>query len=97
MSSGVLVSSYCCFTYRVADPFSPWVLSLVSLLGGPVFHPIDDYEHSLLYLPASIVNPFPTLIFPECYVTYIVEPNFLTCIDIPVEHTYLKIQKQHSQ
>jgi hypothetical protein len=22
MSSGVLVSSYCCFTYRVADPFS---------------------------------------------------------------------------
>jgi hypothetical protein len=30
---GILVSSYCCSTYRVADPFSYWVLSLVPTLG----------------------------------------------------------------
>jgi hypothetical protein len=41
---GVLVSSYCCSTYRVADPFS-------SFIRGPVFHPIADCEHPLLYLP----------------------------------------------
>jgi hypothetical protein len=31
---GVLISSYCCSTYRVADPFSSWVLSLTSTLGA---------------------------------------------------------------
>jgi hypothetical protein len=31
---GVLVSSYCCSTYRVADPFSSWVLSLAPPLGA---------------------------------------------------------------
>jgi hypothetical protein len=31
---GVLVSSYCCSTYRVADPFSSWVLSLAFTLGA---------------------------------------------------------------
>jgi hypothetical protein len=30
---GVLVSSYCCSTYRVANPFSSWVLSLAPILG----------------------------------------------------------------
>jgi hypothetical protein len=30
-SSRVLVSSYCCSTYRVAVPFSSWVLSLCSM------------------------------------------------------------------
>jgi hypothetical protein len=51
MSSGVLVSSYCCSTYRVADPFSSLGTFSYSSIGGPVLHPIDDCEHLLLYLP----------------------------------------------
>jgi hypothetical protein len=34
LAPGVLVSSYCCSTYRVADPFSSWVLSLAPPLGA---------------------------------------------------------------
>jgi hypothetical protein len=49
-SSGVLVSSYCCSTYRVADPSS---FSIVC----PVIHPIADCEHPLLcLLGPSIVS-----------------------------------------
>ena len=48
-SSGVLVSSYCCSTYRVADPFSSLGTFSSSSIGGPVFHPIADCEHPLLY------------------------------------------------
>jgi hypothetical protein len=36
---GVLVSSYCCSTYRVADPFSSLGTFSSSSIGGPVFHP----------------------------------------------------------
>ena len=48
---GVLVSSYCCSTYRVADPFSSLGTFPSFSIGGPVLYPIDDYEHPLLYLP----------------------------------------------
>ena len=44
-SSGVLVSSYCCSTYRVADPFSSLDTFSNSSIGGPVIHPIADCEH----------------------------------------------------
>jgi hypothetical protein len=47
----VLVSSYCCSYYRVADPFRSWVVSLAPSLGAPLYYPIDDCEHTLLYLP----------------------------------------------
>jgi hypothetical protein len=50
---GLLVTSYCCSTYRVADPFSSLGAFSSSSIGGPVFHPIDDYEHPLLYLPGT--------------------------------------------
>jgi hypothetical protein len=50
---GVLVSSYCCFSYRVADPFSSLGIFSRSFFGGSVFHPIDDCEHPLLYLPGT--------------------------------------------
>ena len=50
---GVLVSSYCCSTYRVADPFSSLGTFSSSSIGGPVFYPIDDCEHPLLYLPGT--------------------------------------------
>jgi hypothetical protein len=50
---GVLVSSYCCSTYRVAVPFSSLGIFSSSSMGGPVFHPIDDCEHPLLCLPGT--------------------------------------------
>jgi hypothetical protein len=48
---GVLASSYCCSTFRVADPFRSLGAFSSSSIGNPVFHPIDDCEHPLLYLP----------------------------------------------
>jgi hypothetical protein len=49
----VLGSSYCCSTYRVVDPFSSLGTFSSSSIRGPVFHPIDDCEHPLLYLPGT--------------------------------------------
>ena len=55
---GVLVGSYCCSTYRVAEPFSSLGTFFSSYIGDPVFHPIDDYEHPLLYfLGTGIASP----------------------------------------
>ena len=45
----VRVSSYCCSTYRLADPSSSLGTFSSSSTGGPVFHPIDDCEHPLLH------------------------------------------------
>jgi hypothetical protein len=50
---GVLVSSYCCSTYRVADTFSSLGAFSSFSIGDPVFHPIDDCEHPLLCLPGT--------------------------------------------
>jgi hypothetical protein len=50
---GALVSSYCCSSYRVADPFSSLGTFSSSSTGDPMFHPIDDCEHPLLYLPGT--------------------------------------------
>jgi hypothetical protein len=50
---GVLVSSYCCSSYRVADPFSSLVIFSSSFISSPVFHPIADCENPLLYLPGT--------------------------------------------
>jgi hypothetical protein len=49
-SRGVLVSSYCCSTYRIADPFSSLVTFSSSSIGGPVIHPIAGCVHPLLCL-----------------------------------------------
>jgi hypothetical protein len=49
-SSRVLVSSLCCSIYRVAGPFSSLGTFSSSSIGGPVIHPIADYEHLLLCL-----------------------------------------------
>ena len=40
----VLVSSFCCSTYRLADPFSSLDPFSSSSIRGPVFHSIDDCE-----------------------------------------------------
>jgi hypothetical protein len=50
---GVLVNSYCYLSYRVADPLSSLGTLSSSSTGGHVFHPIDDCEHPLLYLPGT--------------------------------------------
>jgi hypothetical protein len=49
-SSRVLVSSYCCSTYRVADPFSSLGNFSSSSIRGRVTHPIADCDHPLLCL-----------------------------------------------
>jgi hypothetical protein len=51
LGGGVLVSAYYCSSYRVADPFSFLGTFSSSFIRGPVFQPIDDCEHPLLYLP----------------------------------------------
>jgi hypothetical protein len=51
-AGGILVSSYCS-SYRVADPFTSLGTFSSSFIRGPVFHPIDDCEHPLLYLPGT--------------------------------------------
>jgi hypothetical protein len=50
---GILVSSYCCSSYRVADTFSFLDTFSSSCIGGPVFHPIDDCERPLMCLPGT--------------------------------------------
>ena len=50
---GVLLSLYCCSTYRAADPFSSLGDFSSFPMGGPVFHLIDDREHPLLYLAST--------------------------------------------
>jgi hypothetical protein len=47
----VLVSSYCCSSHRAGNPFSSLGTFSSSFIGEHVFHPIDDCEHPLLYLP----------------------------------------------
>jgi hypothetical protein len=48
---GILVSPYYYSSYRVADPFSSLGTFSSSFIRGPVFHPIADCEHPLLYMP----------------------------------------------
>ena len=62
MSSGVLVNSYCCSTYRVADNFSSFGAFPSFSIGGPVLHLIDDCEHPLLYLPDTGTASYKTAI-----------------------------------
>ena len=50
---GVLVSSCCCSTYRVADHFSSLGTFSSSSIGGSVFHPIAECEHPPMCLPGT--------------------------------------------
>jgi hypothetical protein len=50
---GVLISTYCCSSYRVAEPISSLGTFSSSYIGGPLFHPIDEHEHPLLYLTGT--------------------------------------------
>jgi hypothetical protein len=59
---GVLIGSYCCSTYRIADAFSSLGTFSSASIGGPVFHPIYDCEHPLLYLPGTGIASYKTSI-----------------------------------
>ena len=61
-SSGVLVSSYCCSIYRIADPFSSLDTFSSSSIGGPVVHPIADCEHPFLCLLEVYLGPFSKIL-----------------------------------
>jgi hypothetical protein len=50
---GVLISSYCCSSYRAANPFSSLGPFSSSFTEDPVLRPMDDYVHPLLYLPGT--------------------------------------------
>jgi hypothetical protein len=52
-AQGILVSSYCCSSYRITDPFSSLSTFCSSSIGGSVVHAIDDSEHPLLYMPGT--------------------------------------------
>jgi hypothetical protein len=63
---GVLIGSYCCSTYRVADPISSLGTFYSFSIGGPVFHLIDDSEYPLLYLPGTGIATQETAISGSC-------------------------------
>ena len=52
----ILVSSCCCLSYRVADPFSSLDTFSRSFIRIPLFHPIDDCEHPFLYLTICVIS-----------------------------------------
>jgi hypothetical protein len=55
---GVLVSSYCWSSYRIADPFSSMSTFSSSFFRGPVSQPVNDCKHPFLYLPGTgIASP----------------------------------------
>jgi hypothetical protein len=49
----VLVSSYCCYSYGSANPFSSLGTFSGSFIGDLVLHPMDGYEHPLLCLSGT--------------------------------------------
>jgi hypothetical protein len=63
---GVLFSSYCCSFYRAADPSRSLGTFSSSSIGGPVFHPVEDCEHLLLYLPGTDIASQETAISGSC-------------------------------
>jgi hypothetical protein len=78
---GVLGSSYCCSSYRVADPFSSLGTFSGSSIGGPVFHPIDDCKHPPLYFPGTGIASQETAISGSCQqkilLAYAIVPGWL--------------------
>jgi hypothetical protein len=90
---GILVSSYCCSTYRVADPFSSLGTFSSSFIGDPVFHPIDDCEHPLLYLPGTSIAWQETAISGSCHQFLCWSLIVVNKIKYPKYSKYIKIYK----
>jgi hypothetical protein len=67
----------------VADPFSSLGSFSNSSIGGPVFHPIDDYEHPLLYVPGTGIASQERAISGSCqqiFLAYAIVSGFGGCI-----------------
>jgi hypothetical protein len=62
----VLVSSYHCSSYRVADPFSSLGTFSSSFIRGPVIHPVDDCGHLLLYFPVIGIDSHERTMSGSC-------------------------------
>jgi hypothetical protein len=62
----VLVRSYSCSFFRAADHSSSLGTFSSSFYGNPLFHPIDDCEHPLLYLPGTGITSQKTAISESC-------------------------------
>jgi hypothetical protein len=63
---GDLIRSYCCSSYRIADPFCSFSTFSGSLIEDPVLHPIEVCEHPLLYLPGTGMVSQETAISGSC-------------------------------
>jgi hypothetical protein len=50
---GVQDSSYCCSSYRVADPFRSLDTFSGCFIWGPLFYPVDDHAHPQMHLPGT--------------------------------------------
>jgi hypothetical protein len=73
---GVLVSSYCCSTYRVANHFSSLGNFSSSFIGDPVLHP-------LLYLPGTRIALQETAIsgsYQKALLAYAIVPGVGGCL-----------------
>jgi hypothetical protein len=53
-------------SYRVAHSFCSLCSFYSSSMDGPVFHPIDNCEHPLLYLSGTVIAPQETAISVSC-------------------------------
>jgi hypothetical protein len=79
----ILVSSYCCSSYRVTDPFNSLGTFSSSSIGSPVFHPIDDNDHTLLYLLCTGIAYKKQLyqgLFNKIFLAYAIVSGFGGCI-----------------
>jgi hypothetical protein len=63
LETRVLISSYCCSTYRVAVPFRSLGNFSSFSIRGPVIHPIADGEHPLLCLKGPGIVSLETAIY----------------------------------
>ena len=68
---GILVSSYCCSSYRVADPFRSLGTFSSSFIGDPMLSPMDDCEHPLLYFSGTGRASQQTAISGSCQQTLV--------------------------
>ena len=58
-------------SYRATDPFSSLGTFSSSFIGDHVFHPIDDCEHPLLYLPDTGIASQKTAISGSCQQNFV--------------------------
>jgi hypothetical protein len=71
----VLVSLYCCSSYRAANPFNSLGPFSSSFIGYPLLNPMDGCEHLLLYLSGTGRDSQETAISGPCQQALVVILN----------------------